>query len=78
MVKFESKMLDVIEALHKSVLLNNCIISSSLAMLFLKKTSINNYRGFFFLLISCILNLTNILKMKNHFPVFSFWRQYGK
>lgn len=37
MVKFESKMLDIIEALHKSGLLNNCIISSSLAMLFLKK-----------------------------------------
>ena len=37
MVKFESKMLDIIEALHKSGLLKNCIISGSWAMFFYKE-----------------------------------------
>ena len=37
MVKFESKMLDIIEALHKSGLLKNCIISGSWAMYFYKE-----------------------------------------
>ena len=37
MVRFENKMLDIIEALHKSGLLKDCIISGSWAMFFLKK-----------------------------------------
>ena len=37
MVRFESKMLDIIEALHKSGLLKNCIISGSWAMFFYKE-----------------------------------------
>lgn len=37
MVKFENKMLDIIEALHKSGLLKNCIISGSWAMFFYKE-----------------------------------------
>ena len=37
MVRFENKMLDIIEALHKSNLLNNCIISGSWAMFFYKE-----------------------------------------
>ena len=43
MVKFESKMLDIIEALHKSGLLKNCIISGSWAMFFYKEI----FEGFF-------------------------------
>ena len=37
MAKYENKMLDIIEALHKSGLLKNCIISGSWAMFFNKK-----------------------------------------
>ena len=37
MVRFENRMLDIIEALHKSNLLNNCIISGSWAMFFYKE-----------------------------------------
>ena len=37
MVRFENKMLDIIEALHKSGLLKNCIISGSWAMFFYKE-----------------------------------------
>ena len=37
MVRFESKMLDIIKALHKSGLLKNCIISGSWAMFFYKE-----------------------------------------
>ncbi len=37
MVKYENKMLDIIEALHKSGLLKNCIISGSWAMFFYKE-----------------------------------------
>ena len=36
MVRFENKMLDIIEALHKSGLLKDCIISGSWAMFFLQ------------------------------------------
>jgi len=37
MVRFENKMLDIIDALHKSGLLKNCIISGSWAMFFYKE-----------------------------------------
>ena len=37
MVRFENKMLDIIEALHKSGLLKYCIISGSWAMFFYKE-----------------------------------------
>ena len=37
MVRFENKMLDIIEALHKSGLLKDCIISGSWAMFFYKE-----------------------------------------
>ena len=37
MAKFENKMLDIIDALHKSGLLKNCIISGSWAMFFYKE-----------------------------------------
>ena len=37
MVRFENKMLDIIDALHKSGLLRNCIISGSWAMFFYKE-----------------------------------------
>ena len=37
MAKYENKMLDIIEALHKSGLLKNCIVSGSWAMFFYKE-----------------------------------------
>ena len=37
MAKYENKMLDIIEALHKSGLLKNYIISGSWAMFFCKE-----------------------------------------
>ena len=37
MVRFENKMLDIIEALHKSGLLKDCIISGSWSMFFYKE-----------------------------------------
>ena len=37
MTRFEDKMLDIIDALHKSGLLRNCIISGSWAMFFFKE-----------------------------------------
>lgn len=37
MARFEDKMLDIIEALHKSGLLKNCIIAGSWAMFFYKE-----------------------------------------
>lgn len=37
MIRFEDKMIDVIDALHKSNLLKNCIISGSWAMFFYKE-----------------------------------------
>ena len=37
MAKFENKMLEIVEALHKSGLLKNCIISGSWAMFFYKE-----------------------------------------
>ena len=37
MIKYEHKMLDIIEVLHKSGLLKNCIISGSWAMFFYKE-----------------------------------------
>jgi len=37
MIEFENKMLDIIDALHRSGLLKNCIISGSWAMFFYKE-----------------------------------------
>ena len=37
MAKYENKMLDIIEALHKSGLLKNCIVSGSWVMFFYKE-----------------------------------------
>ena len=37
MTRFENRMLDIIDALHKSGLLRNCIISGSWAMFFFKE-----------------------------------------
>ena len=37
MIEFENKMLDIIDALHRSGLLKDCIISGSWAMFFYKE-----------------------------------------